>query len=832
MFASLKPPLRTFSGLFIALALCLALIGSARAEKSNVADIPSDQVVVKLKFGVSINTILARYNATLLGTLTETNLYFLQLPAGQTADQLLPGLNADPDLYYAEPNYYSDGSPSGGFIMFGPHMAPLAEFIMFGPHGDITPAPPDSSTQWAWSKINLADAQKISRGQGIIVAVLDTGLAPDHPLLNSNITAGYNFVAMSNDIYDRGNGIDDTGNGQVDEFVGHGTHVSGIIVTEAPGVQIMPIRVLNSDGVGTYWEVAAGIKYAVDHGARIINMSLSAPRLTPSLADALAYAASHNVLVVAAAGVGTGPNYPAAYSNPLGVIGVGASDQNDGIPWFSGGQVSDTDVYAPGVDIYSAFPYGGYGLGSGTSMSTPIISGEAALLMARYPDWSVAQIAQRIVSKTEPMIGSSVGRVNLSKALNTGLEVDYAVGDIGSPNDNNIKPRLRFVNNTPEDIPLRELKVRYWYTIDSDQPETFNCDHTTLAAGCGGLTNTFVRLPVDSMNRNALSDTYLEVGFMDNAGYLPGGGQLEMYLRFNKSDWSNYVEANDYSYDGNKTVPTRWDHITLYRNGTLVWGVEPIGNPGGSTATIVPTSTASRTATMTVSIPSPTRTPTQMPTYTPARTSTATPPPATNTATRTATQVPVTNTATRTATQVPATNTPTRTVTSLPPTATSLPTTATPSGVSAIKVQYSPGTTAASSQAISPKLILLNTGSTNIPYSELKIRYWFTEDGTQPQTYWCDYGGNVSCANISAQFVTLPARAGADFYLELSFASGAGSLASGANSGQIQSRFSKNDWTAYTQTGDYSFNSAFTQFTDWNHITVYRNGTLIWGTEP
>jgi thermitase len=189
---------------------------------------------------------------------------------------------------------------------------------------------------------------------------------------------------MTNNIYDYGNGVDDDGNGMVDEFVGHGTHVSGIIVTEAPGVQIMPIRVLNSDGVGTYWEVAAGIRYAVDHGAKIINMSMSAPRLVPSLADALAYAASHGVIVVGAAGSGPGPNYPAAYSNQPAVIGAGASDPNDGIPWFSGGQASDTDVFAPGVNIYSAYPYNGYGLGSGTSMAAPIVSGEAALLMSRY----------------------------------------------------------------------------------------------------------------------------------------------------------------------------------------------------------------------------------------------------------------------------------------------------------------------------------------------------------------------------------------------------------------------------------------------------------------
>jgi hypothetical protein len=149
-----------------------------------------------------------------------------------------------------------------------------------------------------------------------------------------------------------------------------------------------------------------------------------------------------------------------------------------------------------------------------------------------------------------------------------------------------------------------------------------------------------------------------------------------------------------------------------------------------------------------------------------------------------------------------------------------------------VTAQYETSAAGATSSTLSNQVELVNTGSTAVPLSNLTVRYWFTEDGTQPLTYSCDYAP-VGCANITGTFAAVsPAVTGADHYLQLSFAAAAGSLAPGANTGGIQNRIYQSSFATMTQTNDYSFNASDASFTANPHITVYNNGTLIYGTEP
>ena len=363
------------------------------------------------------------------------------------------------------------------------------------------------------------------------------------------------------------------------------------------------------------------------------------------------------------------------------------------------------------------------------------------------------------------------------------IKVVYKCNDTNATTTS-IRPWFQVTNTGSNSIALANVTIRYWYTIDTNKTQAFYCDYAQL--GPSKVTGKFVSVSTS----DSTADYYLEVGFTSGAGSLGVGGSTgDIELRFIKNDYSNYTQGNDYSFNGTMTAYGQNTNVTGYLNGVLVFGTEP-----GSVVAATPTPTAVVTAT-----PTPTVTPTAVVTATPART-------ATPTAVVTATPYP--------------TATPTAVVTPTP-----VPTTG------SIKVQFYNQNTATTSNSIYLNCKLVNTGSSAIALSNVKIRYYYTIDGAKSQNFYCDYTP-VGSGNVTGTFVTMAsAKIGADTYLEVGFTSGAGSLAAGA-SVAIQGRCAKSDWSNYTQTGDYSFNSTGTTFVDWTKVTGYVSGSLQWGVEP
>ncbi|HEX7878624.1 MAG TPA: S8 family serine peptidase [Candidatus Eisenbacteria bacterium] len=257
-------------------------------------------------------------------------------------------------------------------------------------------------------RLHLDLAHATSRGYGALVAVLDTGVDLDHPGLRNVLVDGYDFVDRDDFPAEAEDGLDQDADGLVDEALGHGTHVAGLVSLVAPGAKIMPIRVLNNDGVGNAYNVASAIELAVNKGATVINMSLTFSSPSAAVDRAITYAQQHDVVMVVAAGnTGSyGPlEYPASDPRVLSVASVNSANQRSTFSAWS----NTVTLAAPGENLLSTFWNGGYAVWSGTSMSAPIVSGTAALLRSRRIGLSATEVRNRLVLRAHPLNESGYG---------------------------------------------------------------------------------------------------------------------------------------------------------------------------------------------------------------------------------------------------------------------------------------------------------------------------------------------------------------------------------------------------------------------------------------
>lgn len=294
------------------------------------------------------------------------------------------------------------------------------------PSGDPTDAGADAGTwrdQPVATSLRLADAHRRSRGAGTVVAVLDTGISRSHPALSGAVLPGWDYLDDDADPAESRDGVDDDADGRVDESFGHGTFISGLVRLVAPEAKILPLRVLDSDGRGNTFVVAQAIEDATSAGADVISLSFGTT-VKPSsdvLKDALKSAEKAGVVVVAAAGnsAGKAEQFPAASSH---VVAVGALAQDgSGLAGFSGSG-GWVDVAAPGERVAGPVPGGGYAWWNGTSVATPFVAGQAALLRSqRHADDAkkVVERVKRTARRLEPEDRPKVDAIDIVSSLAT-----------------------------------------------------------------------------------------------------------------------------------------------------------------------------------------------------------------------------------------------------------------------------------------------------------------------------------------------------------------------------------------------------------------------------
>lgn len=403
---------------FFALLMPLLLLGGLQvgAQSPHAIERVPGQVLVKFKDNTSqavVNAEIKRHNGKVVDQINGIGTLVVSVP-DQALDRIIEALSKSPSVEYAEENSLASA------LAF-PATSPNDEYFALKQWGlENTGQNIVNQTGTADADIDAQTAWIVTTGNSIKVAILDTGIDQNHPDL-SKIDLNQNFTDSST----------------IDDIYGHGTHVGGIVAAETnntqgvagvcPTCRLLNGKVLNDSGSGAYSWIAKGIEWATNNDAKVINMSLGGSTKSSTLENAVNYAWSRGVVIVAAAGNSNNPSktYPAAYNN---VIAVAATDNRDNKASFSsyGTWVS---VAAPGANIYSTFPNHPYTInkslnydyGSGTSMATPMAAGVAALIWDSEYGTSNADVRARLELTADKIGGEGSywinGRINAGNAV-------------------------------------------------------------------------------------------------------------------------------------------------------------------------------------------------------------------------------------------------------------------------------------------------------------------------------------------------------------------------------------------------------------------------------
>lgn len=386
-----------------------ALHRASRAAGTD--DFVPGQITVVLQPGSDINAFNALHNTYVIEQLPDSDSYLLGLAAGASVETELIEVEGDHDVVLAEHNY----------VVKPAEVRQISHaFLDQISHAFLdTQSPASFYGQPSLANLHLAQAQNITRGAGVRVAVIDTGLDMNHPLFGGRL-AWPMFDFVDND----GNPQDEPGG----SGFGHGTFVAGLIALTAPQATIMPLRAFGPDGTGSSFNIAKAIRYATDNGAQVVNLSFGLTQPDGFIKDALSYAYSRTYMVAAAGNDNLNEiHFPASFkSKTLGVTSVTDNDLKAPFSNYN----ADVQVAAPGVNLYSAYPGNHWAWWSGTSFSTALVSGEAALMLSLRPGLNRSNVNSIISScgvslnSLNPAYNGKLGKVRIDylSAINQTLK--------------------------------------------------------------------------------------------------------------------------------------------------------------------------------------------------------------------------------------------------------------------------------------------------------------------------------------------------------------------------------------------------------------------------
>ncbi|MDN3514074.1 MAG: S8 family serine peptidase [Candidatus Brocadia sp.] len=388
MKKAIRVTIQYFSGTLVTTALCIAF-----ANAGGGSDFVTDELLIQPKARVSdreLDALCKNHNATVIDSIPQIHVKLLKV-SPHDRERVKSALSGDSNISFVENNFTAVGS-----------------FI-----------PNDTyySSQWHLARINAPMGWDISTGEGNVpIAIIDSGVDPSHPDLSAKLLPGYNYLDSTTNTAD---------------VLGHGTAVAGSAAalsdntTGVAGVAwnnpVMPLVVLNSSNFASYSDIAKAIMYAADQGVRVINISIGGSGISSTLQNAVDYAWNKGSVIFASAmnNSSNTPYYPAACNN---VVAVSATTSSDTIASFS--NYGDwIDISAPGSSIITTNNGGGYGDWSGTSFSSPLSAGLAALILSINPSLTNTQVVS-IMENNADDLGNpgfdsyyGYGRINVYKSL-------------------------------------------------------------------------------------------------------------------------------------------------------------------------------------------------------------------------------------------------------------------------------------------------------------------------------------------------------------------------------------------------------------------------------